>query len=524
MPMPKFIPYNYDQSTMIVINFNDQLQPGTFEYAVHHLVDNKLDLSVFYPNYQNENGGRPAYDPALLLKIILFAYSKGITSSREIQWCCETNILFKALSCDSVPHFTTIAAFVSERTNEIETLFEQILLVCDEQGLLGKELFAIDGCKMPSDASKEWSGTLKELEQKRDKIKRQIRHHIREHQRLDNAESREEEQLQRKQQAIDTLNKAYEKIDNFLKSASPRMGQGKRPREVKSNITDNESCKMTTSKGTIQGYNGVATVDKKHQIIIDAQAFGEGQEHHVLQPVLENVKDRFQRLGISDDIYKTGVIVTADTGYANEDNMGYLFNSNIDGYIPDNQFRSRDPKFTEQKLKYGKRNQHVKKTKTNVLPATDFLFDPIAKTCTCPAGEALWLKHESEDQNKNKKFFFEGRLSKCRNCKLKRQCMRNPESANHRKGNGRQVSFIINKGDERPKYTEWMKQRIDSEKGKEIYSHRMSVVEPVFANIESNKRLNRFSLRSQKKVQGQWQLYCMVHNIEKIANYGRIAA
>lgn len=523
--MPKFIPYNYDQNTMIVINVQDQLQPGTFEYAIHHLIDNKLDLRIFYPRYQNDDGGRPAYDPALLLKIILFAYSKGITSSREIQWCCETNILFIALACHSVPHYTTIAAFVSEHAEEIETLFEQILLICDEQGLLGKALFAIDGCKMPSDASKEWSGTLTELEQKRDKIKRQIHHHIREHQRLDRSASRDEERVTRKQQAIDTLDKACEKIDRFLKTASPRMGQGKRPKEVKSNITDNESCKMTTSKGTIQGYNGVATVDKKHQIIVDAQAFGEGQEHHVLQPVLEKVKERFQRLGLAKDIYQTGVIITADTGYANEDNMQYLHSNKIDGYIPDNRFRSRDPKFAEQKTKYGKRHQHHKKTiAPDLLPASEFHFDPISKTCVCPAGETLWLKHQGQDSNHNEKLFFEGRMSKCRQCALKRQCMRKPESADHRKGNGRQVSFIINQTAKEPNYTQWMQHRIDSAKGKQIYSHRMSVVEPVFANIENNKRLNRFSLRSKKKVQGQWQLYCMIHNIEKLMNYGCIAA
>jgi hypothetical protein len=82
------------------------------------------------------------------------------------------------------------------------------------------------------------------------------------------------------------------------------MGQGKRPREVKSNITDNQSGKMTTSKGTIQGYNGVATVDKKHQVIIDAQAFGEGQEHHTLKPVLDNIKGKYQGLGISKNIFQ----------------------------------------------------------------------------------------------------------------------------------------------------------------------------------------------------------------------------
>ncbi len=120
--MPKFIPYDHNQSSLIVINYQDQLQPGTFEHAIHHLVDKKLDISIFYPNYQNDETGRPAYDPAVLLKIILFAYSRGITSSREIEWCCQTNIIFKALSCDTVPHFTTIANFVSGHSEEIADL------------------------------------------------------------------------------------------------------------------------------------------------------------------------------------------------------------------------------------------------------------------------------------------------------------------------------------------------------------------------------------------------------------------
>ncbi|MDP5135199.1 transposase [Rheinheimera baltica] len=81
--MPKYIPDDYNQSAMVVINYLDQLQPGTFEHAIHYLIDNKLDLSIFHSKYQNEDNGRPVYDPAVLLKIILFAYSKGITSSRE---------------------------------------------------------------------------------------------------------------------------------------------------------------------------------------------------------------------------------------------------------------------------------------------------------------------------------------------------------------------------------------------------------------------------------------------------------
>ena len=518
--MPKFIPYNYNQDAMIVINFQDQLQPGTFEHALHYLIEHKLDLSVFYPEFKNDDNGRPAYDPAILLKIILFAYSKGITSSREIEWNCHTNIIFKALSCDTVPHFTTIASFVSSYSDAIEDIFEQILLICDQQGLLGHELLAIDGCKMSSNAAKEWSGTFKELEQKRDKIKRQIRHHLDEHKKADKHESLEKERQQRAKQAIATLSDAYEKIDQFLKTSQPRMGKGKIKKEVKSNITDNESAKMTTSKGTLQGYNGIAAVDKKHQIIVDAQAFGDGQEHHTLQPVLASIQERYRRLGLIKDIYKNNIIVTADTGFANEANMQYMHENNINAYVPDNKFRSRDPKFTDQKSKYGQRKGA---SEEHTYPPTDFIFDPIAKTCQCPAGQFLSLRHESVDKHNNYKIFFEGRLLQCRHCEQKYQCMKNPAAADHRKGNGRQVSFILENRRE-ANFTDWMKHRVDSDKGKHIYSHRMSVVEPVFGNIGSNKGLNRFSLRGKRKVQCQWQYFCMVHNIEKLANYGRLAA
>ena len=101
--------------------------------------------------------------------------------------------------------------------------------------------------------------------------------------------------------------------------------------------------------------------------------------------------------------------------------------------------------------------------------------------------------------------------------------MHNPDAANHRKGKGRQVSFELSHK-RKPTHTDWMKHRVDSAEGKFIYSHRMSVVEPVFANIGTQKKLDRFSLRGRKKVDGQWKLYCMVHNIEKIMRYGTIAA
>lgn len=138
---------------------------------------------------------------------------------------------------------------------------------------------------MPSNTAKEHSGTPEELSQKRDKIRKRIRACLNEHKKLDGRRPKERDRKQQLAKASETLQKDFERINQSLKTAAPRLGKAKTPNEVKSNIADNGSAKMTTSKGTIQGYNGVATVDKKYQIVVDVQAFGEGQEHHTLRPV-----------------------------------------------------------------------------------------------------------------------------------------------------------------------------------------------------------------------------------------------
>jgi len=517
--MPNFRKVDYNQNSLVAINFEEQIRPGTFEFVLHKLIEDKLDLSPFYESYKNDCGGRAAYDPAILLKIILFAYYHGIRSSRDIEWACRTNIMFKALSCDTVPHFTSIAHFISGNPSAIEAIFTQILLVCDQQGLLGHELIAIDGCKISSNAAKEHSGTLSELAEKRDKIQRQINACMKEHQTLDRRRKGEADRKDQLEQSIETLNRHFDKIDDFLKTATPRMGQGKTPKEIKSNITDNESGKMLTSKGTIQGYNGVAAVDKKHQIIVDAQAFGEGQEHHTLTPVIEQIQQRYKASGIEKDLIEDQIVVTADTGFANESNYAYLKEDNINAYIPDNAFRSRDPKFKTQKKKYGKRHQDKKAGSKAVIPASEFKLNKRDKRCICPQGNEMWLHSQSTDQYGKLKLNFEGKLTDCRACPIKDACMRNPASADTRDGHGRQVSFTVHKASSP---TAWMQKRVDSRYGKQVYGHRMSTVEPVFANMGTAKGLNRFSLRGKAKVQGQWQLYCLVHNIEKVANYGNI--
>lgn len=113
MKMGRFKEYSYEQIVFLPINFNKQILPGTFEYTLHNLIDTKIDLSFFYESVHNDETGAPAYDPAILLKIILFAYSRSIITSRTIARLCVENVICMALSADTSPHYTTIADFIA---------------------------------------------------------------------------------------------------------------------------------------------------------------------------------------------------------------------------------------------------------------------------------------------------------------------------------------------------------------------------------------------------------------------------
>ena len=104
--MAKYKSYSYQQTKLIPISFEKQIEEGTFEYALNYIVDHEMDLSVFESKYNNDKTGAPAWDPAIMIKIVLYAYSKGIISSRKIAQACDENVIFMALSGDSHPHFT----------------------------------------------------------------------------------------------------------------------------------------------------------------------------------------------------------------------------------------------------------------------------------------------------------------------------------------------------------------------------------------------------------------------------------
>jgi transposase len=513
--MARYKEYDYSQGKFIPIHFDKQILPRTFEYSLHYLIDNEIDLSLFDLRYRNDETGAPAYDPSILLKIILYAYSRGITSSRKIAKCCQENVIFMALSANTEPHFTTIADFISSSGQEIIHLFLEVLLICDEMGLIGKEMFAVDGVKLPSNASKEWSGTREDLEKKKEKMEKAIRQIVRRHREVDVTEE-DRGVIEQEEQYVETLRGKVKKIKAWLRDNEDKPGKSGKP--LKSNITDNESAKMKTSHGVIQGYDGVAVVDGKHQVVVHAEAFGVAQEHDLLIPMIEGARENFEAIGNKEDIFEKAKL-TADSGFHTEANMKEVMQQGIDGYIADTQFRKRDPRFSEvdrYKERFRKERAEYYGVANLYKPNRDFTISEDKTHCICPAGKRLYRNGGNVVVNGQRAIKFRGRKTECRVCEFREKCLRYPERTEER-----QVYFFVGRSEYALEtFTQKMKRKIDSIKGRLIYNRRLGTAEPVFGNICSTLGLNRFSLRGKPKVNTQWVLYCVVHNLFKVYRYG----
>jgi len=348
--MAKYKYYDYSQSVLIPVSLEEQLMPGTLEFAIHTLVETRIDTSIFEARYSNDETGRLAYDPKILLKVVLFGYSRGLISSRQIERACRENVTFMALTCRGQPDHSTIADFVSSMKEEIKSMFRDVLLVCEEEGLLGGTFFALDGCKLASNASKEWSGTIKDLRWKKEKIEKKVKELVEEQVKLDRGDDEDEPGRRlsggaERERQIERLLEKAERLERWLQENGPKMGR--QGREIKSNVTDNESAIMVTSHGTIQGYNGQALVDSKDQVIIHAEAFGEAQDLHLIPPVLEGAKENMRAIGCGEDYFE-GKTFTVDSNYHSPPNLRKCEEEGLDAYIPDKRFRRRDPRFERE--------------------------------------------------------------------------------------------------------------------------------------------------------------------------------
>jgi hypothetical protein len=390
--------------------------------------------------------------------------------------------------------------------DEILPMFRDVLLVCEEEGLLGGTFFALDGCRLASNASKEWSGTIGDLRRKRERIEKKVKQLVEEQMKVDRKEDEDVPERRfseggERGRQIERLRKKAERLERWLKENCSKMGR--QDREIKSNVTDNESAIMVTSHGTLQVYNGQALVDSKDQVIIHAEAFGESQDLHLIPAVLDGAKENMGAIGCGEE-YFVGKTLTADSNYHSPANLRKCEEEGLDAYIPDKRFRRRDPRF--------EREHRQRQRRTDRLTLVDFEHQEERDEYRCPHGEVfrLQVKTAIADGVIYRGYCSDG--ERCKGCELKARCVKGKKV--------KRKHLMVPVGSVLGNWSKAMAAKIDSDKGRRIYHQRMAIAEPVFANIRVHKVMNRFTLRGRIKVNIQWLLYCMVHNIGKILTRG----
>jgi len=486
------------QILFLNVNLREQLIPGTFEYMLNELIGTKIDISDFDQNYKNDKTGASAIPPEVLIKLIIFGYYKGQLSSRKICNLNNENMVAKALTGDMNIHWTTIARFISTNEERFKIVFVKVLIYCNELGLIGGENYALDGLRLPSNASIENSGTKEQLEKRLQVYRNMAQKHLKRHLKKDEQGETDEQEQQRFEKRQKHLQRQIEKLDSFVAVMEDKIG--KEGQALQSNVTDNESAMIHSSKGIIQGYNAQAVVDQKNQIIVSAEAFGTANEGEHLPVLVDSAIENLQMAGFTAENEEWPVVL-CDANYFSEGNLRACEEREIEAIIPGTQKKRQAD--TDGNKKYD---------------AHDFTYDENEKKCVCPNGKELEYKGTTNLRGGEHEI-YQARLPDCKCCPYFSQCTWSKKEQSEIT-QGRKLLIKIGKkpGEPVAPLCKKMQEKLETEEYQAIYAYRIQIVEPVFANIRYCKGLDRFTLRGKKKVNGQWQLYCIVHNLGKCLN------
>jgi transposase len=482
------------QGLFLSVNLQQQLLPDSFEYMLNEIIGTKIDLSVFDKKYKNDLTGASAVPPSALLKLVFYGYHNGCISSRKIYELNNNNIIAKALTGDMEIHWTTIADFISGNKEAAKETFVQVLMYCNELGLIGGETFAVDGLRLPSNASIDMSGSEEELKKHLALYRKMADKHVERHARKDaegTSDAKTKKHFEKRQRK---LKQGIEKINDFLKGMKKK--EGLNVKEIKSNVTDNESAMIHSAKGFIQGYIGIAVTDQKSQVITGAQAFGSANETEHLPEMLDKNAENLKGAGVKAEEGRKATML-GDPNYYSEENLRACEERGIQAVIPDSQAKRRlGP---DGKARY---------------EVDDFEYNEAEDYYECPQGKRLRYKRTSEMGGVQGKV-YQASLTDCKGCEEFSKCS---WSRKGQSGLNQGKVLRVVKSNERGSLCRQMRKRLETVEYQDKYADRIQIVEPVFANIRYCKGLNRFTLRGNKKVNSQWLLFCMVHNLGKCMN------
>jgi transposase len=356
-----FLACDREQAYLMPPSLRDWLAGDQLAWCVIDAVG-EMDLSAIYAAYRGDGHGRAAFDPAMMVALLLYAYAVGERSSRAIERCCRSDVAFRVIAANQVPDHATIARFRARHQDALGALFGQVLWLCGRAGMVSLGVIALDSTKMAANASglanRTYAQIAAEILAEADAVD------AAEDEQFGSARGDElpveladpssrkarlraaKRQMDAEHEAAQQAHREHLQDRAEREAALGRKLGGRRPRppservdpETRMNVTDLDSRSVKTPRGFIQGYNvqAVATAD---QIIVAADVMVGGTDQGLLEPMIRAAADQLHAAGIDIDID----VALADAGYWKSEQIENLWQDGIQALVPpDGQADSKD--------------------------------------------------------------------------------------------------------------------------------------------------------------------------------------
>ena len=466
----RFKEYDQNQTFLLPPALEEFVPAGHLTRIINEVV-NTLDLNVLYSRYSD--AGCHSYHPQMMLKILFYGYAVGERSSRVLAHRMTSDVAYMYLGAMQKPDFRTINRFRKDNIDLIKNFFVQIVQLCKTLGMMSVGTIAIDGTKIKANASGAHTKKKETIEQEVEIIDKEIGRILDECEDIDELEDSEQgdESIYEIPKHLQNLEKRKEK----LKRAHELLKKNNR-KDI--NLTDGECCTMLHRHFVPEpSYNGQIAVEAESGLIVAADLGNNPSDYWGLKELIGQ---------INKNINEIPKQILADSGYASYENLKYLKDKNIEGYIPDQMLQS----ISKGRLK----NAEFHRSK--------FKYDSKKDCYICPMGNKLEYLNIVRLKNVRCKMY---RCSSCDKCSRKSECTQ-----------GEYRKILRNPQENMVKE---MQERLNSEYGKVLYSQRKHIVESVFGDIKHNKKIREFLLRGVKKTHGEFMLICVGKNLRKIAKW-----
>jgi len=473
-------PIEFNQRAVFATNVFDLL-PSDHACYVYEDIFEQLDTSSVEEKFSVR--GQNAYHPRLITAILIYAYSHGVFSSREIEKKCYEDLGFMFISHFNCPNFRVLSDFRKDNYEFFKECFKQSVLLAMEAGMASLGHVSLDGSKFKASTSKHKAMSYGRLKAKERELTEEIEDLIAKAAKCDEEEDEEHqdktgyeipEELKIKENRLAKIKEAKEALVKREQELNP----GKEIEDKKQISFADKDARIMGKKGVFDySYNGQIGVDEDNQIIVGQHLTQNANDKQEVKPALEEIKETTG--GLPDKM-------SLDNGYMSGNNLEAFTDTDIDVYISTGKGEKKDHRSIEDS------NRKIKKS--------DFIFDEDKDCFLCPEGRTLKLKREISD---GKRVYQADKLE-CDACPYKARC------CSSKRGEPRSINT-----DDKEPLRQKMNEKMEQESSKEIYKKRKKIVEPVFGQIK-NSGFRGFSLRGYEKVNGEFSLACAVHNFKKI--------